>query len=83
MSASVTSEQKGKNILVKVTHSLDTLQYDLPLTLKTYVPAGWREVQVEQGAKVVIRAQNDSQGSFVLYRAMPGGGTVRLSKSDD
>jgi peptidoglycan/xylan/chitin deacetylase (PgdA/CDA1 family) len=80
MRASVNSEQKGKKILVNVTHPLDTLQYDLPLTLKTYVPADWREVVVEQGTKKKIQAQTDSQGTYVLYRAMPGGSQVQMSK---
>lgn len=83
MSATVTSEQKGKKILVELTHPLDTLQYDLPLTLKTYVPASWQEVQMEQGAqgaKKQLRAQSDSLGTYVLYRAMPGAGRVLLSK---
>ena len=80
MSASVTSERKGNKILVDVTHPLDTLQYDLPLTLKTYVPADWQEVQVEQGAIKQIQSQTDSLGTYVLYRAMPGGGKVLLTK---
>jgi hypothetical protein len=80
MSASVTSEQKGNKILVDVTHPLDTLQYDLPLTLKTYVPANWQDVQVEQGAKKQIQSQTDSLGTYVLYQAMPGGGKVMLTK---
>jgi peptidoglycan/xylan/chitin deacetylase (PgdA/CDA1 family) len=80
MSATITSEQKGKKILVDVMHPLDTLQYDLPLTLKTYVPAKWQDVQVEQGGKRHIQAQTDSLGTYVLYRAMPGEGRVLLSK---
>jgi len=80
MSASVTSEQKGNKILVEVTHPMDTVQYDLPLTLKTYVPAHWQEVQVEQGAYKTIRTQTDSLGTYVLYRAMPGGGQVRITR---
>lgn len=80
MSASVTSEQKGKKILVDVTHPLDTLQYDLPLTLKTYVPANWQDVMVEQGANKMIQTQTDSLGTYVLYQAMPGGGKVLLTK---
>ena len=80
MSATVTSEQKGKKILVDVTHPLDTLAYDLPLTLKTYLPANWQDVQVEQGTKKQIQSQTDSLGTYVLYQALPGGGKVLLTK---
>lgn len=81
MSASVSWEKRGKKILVDVTHPLDTTQYDLPLTLKTYVPASWQEVQVEQGSKQKIRAQSDSLGNYVLYRSFPGGGRIRISRA--
>jgi peptidoglycan/xylan/chitin deacetylase (PgdA/CDA1 family) len=80
MNASLTSLRQGNKILVDVSHPLDPLQYDLPLTLKTYVPAGWKDVQVEQGSIQMVQTRTDNQGTYVLYRAIPGGGQVQLSR---
>ena len=79
MDASVSSELKRGEILVDVGHSLDAGQYDLPLTLKTYVPTQWKEVQVEQEGRQKIQPLTDSLGSYVLYRAIPGGGRIRIT----
>jgi hypothetical protein len=79
MDASVSSELKRGEILVDVGHSLDAGQYDLPLTLKTYVPTEWKEVQVEQEGRQKIQPLTDSLGSYVLYRAIPGGGRIRIT----
>jgi peptidoglycan/xylan/chitin deacetylase (PgdA/CDA1 family) len=65
------SETKGK-ISVKVSHSLDKSVYDLPLTLKTVVPAGWKEVAVKQGSDIKrIRTQKEGKVTYVLYQASP------------
>ncbi len=47
--AKVSSSEKEGKISVSLTHSLDKTKYDLPLTLKTYVPANWSKVTVTQG----------------------------------
>ncbi len=74
-----TSETKSK-IAITLTHTLDKTHYNIPLTLKTYVAAGWKDVQVKQGKQVKrIQPQKDSQGSYVLYQASPNGGTIEVS----
>ncbi|MDB5155191.1 MAG: polysaccharide deacetylase family protein [Mucilaginibacter sp.] len=73
----------GKNngkITVTLTHSLDNKMYYLPLTLKTYVPSGWKKAMQTQGKHVYqLLVKNDEKGSYVLYQAEPNAGIVYLS----
>jgi hypothetical protein len=74
----VRSYQDG-NVLAVLRDDLTDLSYDLPLTLKTYVPIDWRVVDVRQGKRTtrtdVIR---DQEGGYVLYQAVPNAEVVRL-----
>ncbi|MDQ4139606.1 MAG: polysaccharide deacetylase family protein, partial [Bacteroidota bacterium] len=80
MNAKVQGEQKENTITVTLTHSLDKNLYDLPLTLKTYVPATWKAVKVKQGTKEQqVQPEKDEKGSFVLYQALPNTGPAELS----
>jgi len=80
--AKVTSTDKSGKITVTLTHSLDKSMYYLPLTLKTYVPASWKTVVVQQGKhakrETVVK---DAQGSYVLYQAEANEGSIVLIKS--
>ena len=59
-------------IHVTLTHSLDKTMYDLPLTLKTYVPEGWKQVTVKQGSDTTkMTIQRDEKGTYVLYQVKP------------
>jgi peptidoglycan/xylan/chitin deacetylase (PgdA/CDA1 family) len=77
--ATVKAEQKGNAITVAVTHSLDNKMYDLPLTLKTYLPAQWSKVSVTQGKTMQKPAvQHDDKGSYVLYQITPNSAPATL-----
>jgi hypothetical protein len=80
MHATITAKETGDKIIVDLTHSLDGSMYDIPLTVRTYVPANWKQVQVKQGEKIqtIATATND-RGTFVLYQLKPNGGTAELS----
>ena len=80
MHADIKAKEVGNKIIVELTHSLDKSMYDIPLTLRTYVPADWKKVQVKQGNKIqtIATATND-KGTFVLYQLQPNGGTAELS----
>jgi peptidoglycan/xylan/chitin deacetylase (PgdA/CDA1 family) len=70
--ASTNAKGTADGIIVTLTHSLDTTVYDLPLTLKTYVPAAWQHVTVTQGSDTQHPAtQYDAKGAFVLYQLKP------------
>lgn len=79
MNAKVQAQEKENNITVNLTHSLDKSLYNLPLTLKTYVPAGWKTVKVKQGKKEQqVQPQKDAKGTYVLYQALPNTGPAEL-----
>ena len=81
MSGRVTTVRKATSIEVDLRHDLPAEIYDLPLTLKTYVPSGWRSVEVRQRDTAgVVRPARDRQGAYVLYRAWPNVGAVALTK---
>ena len=77
--AEVKASVTKKKITVSLTHSLDKSVYNHPLTLKTVVPSGWKEVTVKQGSKLSrIKTQNDGKETYVLYQAIPNAGVVEI-----
>lgn len=78
--SAVGSYTDGEVISVVLRSELTELSYDLPLTLKTYVPNEWKTVEVRQGEQrkqvEVVRANG---ADYVLYQAMPNAEVVRLS----
>src|SRR5271154_1537605 len=75
----VRSYRDGDALSVVLRDDLTDLNYNLPLTLKTYVPIDWRAAEVSQG-KHAMRAEviHDQVGAFVLYQAIPNGQAIRL-----
>ena len=81
MHASVNTGKKGDRIIVHLQHSLDATTYDIPLTLKTYVPEGWKKIKVKQDNLLKqFQARKDSRGNYILYTVNPNKGTIELSK---
>jgi peptidoglycan/xylan/chitin deacetylase (PgdA/CDA1 family) len=66
--------QISKNIItIHLTQSLDPAIYNVPLTLKTYLPAGWRSAQLKQAHhQQKLSIQKDAKGSYILYNVTPG-----------
>lgn len=82
MNSIIESEKAGKEIHVNITHNLDTGLYNLPVTLKTFVPKNWKEVSITQGSNVSnATANSDSTGSYVIYQAFPNKEEVILARN--
>ena len=80
--ASLTNKYENNTIVIGLKQSLDKKFYTLPLTLKTYVPKGWKTVIIKQNTtKTMVKAINDGDHNYVLYRAYPNSGSVTISKS--
>jgi peptidoglycan/xylan/chitin deacetylase (PgdA/CDA1 family) len=80
--AKVMSANKDGKIMVSINHTLDKSQYYLPLTLKTYVPAGWKNVKATQGKNThQLQVKSDDKGNYVLYQAEPNGTNIILVKA--
>jgi peptidoglycan/xylan/chitin deacetylase (PgdA/CDA1 family) len=68
-SANITTGNVNGKMVIKVSHSLDKRFYNIPLTLKTYLPAGWGKVEISQNDKPVeFKVLSDTKGSYLLYQ---------------
>jgi len=80
--SAVSSYRDGELISVVLRSDLTDLNYDLPVTLKTYVPNEWNTVEVRQGERTkhvdVVRANGTG---YILYQALPNAEIVRLSRA--
>lgn len=82
MHANVQATEEEDKVVVNLTHSLDENMYDMPLTLKTYVPSGWKTVHVKQrDQEAQISPEQDEKGNYIMYQALPNAGTVVLSET--
>lgn len=74
------SNKKGYVISINITNPLDKSMYNIPLTLKTYVPAKWEQVIIDQGTREQkIKPAKDAKGSYVIYQVSPNGKSVALT----
>lgn len=83
MGSRVTSTMENDSIKIGLSDSLDEQTYNVPLTLKTYVPNDWQKIQVTQGDNNIEASHpaKDEKGLYILYPALPGGGPIVLHKS--
>jgi peptidoglycan/xylan/chitin deacetylase (PgdA/CDA1 family) len=78
--AEVRTYRYGDAISVVLRDDLKDASYDLPLTLKTYVPAGWRGVSVRQGnRKQSLETIGDQMRRYTYYSAVPNAETITLT----
>jgi hypothetical protein len=80
MHATVNTKREKNKIIIDLNHTLDKSMYDLPLTLRTYIPDDWKKVQVMQDGKTqVVTVDKNDTGKFVLYQLHPNKGRAELS----
>lgn len=72
-------ENSADKIRLSVTTNVDTALYDVPLTLATKVPAGWRSVNVVQGETKTTVPVKDG---VAMYDALPTGTEVVLTAGE-
>lgn len=83
MNGNIAAVVENNRIQVALTHFLDPQLYDLPLTLKTYLPHEWKKVMVRQGETTQQPAiQQDEAGQFVLYLARPNAEPLYLQQDN-
>lgn len=80
MHTTANAREEQNKIIVYLSHTLDSSVYDMPLTLRTYVPANWKQVRVKQGDKTqIVSAAKNDRGTFILYQLQPNKGAAELS----
>lgn len=81
-SSAVAAKTSSDRIEVTVTHSLDKKLYDLPLTVKTRLPADWKLAHFQQGMDARwLPVYHEGDSNFVLYRIVPNGPPAVLEKA--
>jgi len=63
------------HISIEFTSQADPAFYDYPLSLATRVPAGWKQVAIQQGEK---RQTVPATNGVALYEAIPNAGEIML-----
>src|SRR5438309_8677905 len=80
--STVDAKAGSERIEVTVTHSLDKKLYDLPLTVKTRLPADWKLAHFQQGKDARwLPVHHEGDSTFVLYRIVPNGPPAVLEKA--
>ena len=72
-------EANAERIRLELTCAADPKLYDLPLTLVTRTPPGWRTLTVTQGERST--AATAAEGT-VRYRAQPNAGPITLTPAE-
>lgn len=65
----LTTARDGQGLSVTLSCTADAELYNLPLTVKTEVPAEWETCEIRQGSR---KTQAHPQGGTVKYSALPG-----------
>ncbi|MBE9489311.1 MAG: polysaccharide deacetylase family protein [Bacteroidetes bacterium] len=80
----ISSMVQDNTIVVNISSNLDPEIYDVPITLKTYVPKAWKTILLNQKFKPEnepkLKIQKDELGSYVLYSALPNEGELMLKE---
>jgi hypothetical protein len=80
--ADIDVQHNETSITVDLSHSLKDDRYNLPLTMKTYVPDRWNSVNVFQGdEEKTVQSWTDEKGRYVLFQAKPNSEPVNLTKN--
>ena len=80
METKVDAVEKADKITVSLKNSLDKSQYNLLLTLKTYILPAWTTVTIKQGSQTHQgKILQDNKGKYVMYQALPNSVPVLLS----
>jgi peptidoglycan/xylan/chitin deacetylase (PgdA/CDA1 family) len=80
----LTSIVQDDSFVVKISNGLDPEVYDVPITLKTYVPNAWKTAilkkKTELKEQLKLKVQRDAKGSYVLYSVTPSEDEIILAE---
>ena len=73
-SVDIHSKLEDETIVLTFSSDLDPKIYDVPLTVKTYIPRSWKSIKVMDGETEItsgLEINKDDLGQFVLYDLNP------------
>jgi peptidoglycan/xylan/chitin deacetylase (PgdA/CDA1 family) len=80
MHAGLQVKKENDAVSITLTHNLDSGTYEVPLTLKTFVPNDWKNVVVKQDDKEIEnKILKTEEGNYVLYEVVPNSGQVTIT----
>ena len=80
MDTKVNAIQESNKITVSLKNSLNSSEYNLPLTLKTYILPAWNSVMIKQGGEIRQgEILKDDKGKYVIYQALPNSAPIELT----
>ncbi len=80
----IESNFENKTIKLTFMFDLDPKTYDVPLSLKTYIPDDWKNPSVMHGENRIasgLEIHEDYFGSYILYDVTPEKGQLIISES--
>jgi len=81
----IKSKMEDNSIRLTLSTDLDPKIYNVPLTMKTYIPDSWEEVDIRNMEHVLLWGLDvhmDEIGAYVLYDMVPQKGPLFLSASN-
>jgi len=76
----IKNSPQSRDISLNIAMSLNNKMYNIPLTLKTYIPGNWKKTEVRQGKHIhYAKPLTDEKGAYVLYQAYPNGVELKIS----
>ena len=81
----ISSQMEANTIVLTLTTDLDAKTYDVPLTLKTYIPDNWEGIQIRNSENVLmdrVEVHSNETGTYVLYDITPANEKLFISSSD-
>jgi peptidoglycan/xylan/chitin deacetylase (PgdA/CDA1 family) len=86
MSAVISSKINDDQIEINISSHLNSKIYNVPLTVKTYVPESWQSIRIEyrNGNKnaTILKPLKDELGNYVIYDVLPYGDNILLLDSN-
>ena len=78
-----TAELESNEIHITLTSELDHEIYNVPLTLKSYLPEGWKSVFLnDQNSGNPLQLLSDEKGDYVQYSIPSDQRSIKLIKAD-
>jgi oligosaccharide reducing-end xylanase len=79
----VESAITADSLQLLVTDTLTNATYDVPLTIRRFLPSGWQNANVYVGARKINSSVSAvGTNSYIVFDAVPDQGNVYLSKSN-
>ena len=82
---SINSKIENESIVLTFLSDLDPKVYNVPLSLKTYVPKSWKNIEISNLEKLILKEpeiHTDEIGSYILYDFTPENGQLFISSAD-